>query len=57
MEKNKELGKKYQLVYLLPICRYLLETLIFYSILSFTGARNLLEIGLSGLRHGDSSVR
>ena len=57
MEKNKELGKKYQLVYLLPICRYLLETLIFYSIFSFTGARNLLLIGLSGLRHGDSSVR
>ena len=41
MEKFKELGKKYQLVYLLPICRYLLETLIFYSIFSFTGARNL----------------
>ena len=41
MEKYKELGKKYQLVYLLPICRYLLETLIFYSIFSFTGARNL----------------
>ena len=56
MEKNKELGKKYQLVYLLRICRYLLETVIFYSIFSFTGAKNLPVIGLSGLRHGDSGV-
>ena len=53
---DKQLIKNYLPVSLLPICRKLMEKLMFNSIFNFIDTRNMLSVHQSGFRPGDSCV-
>ena len=53
---DKQLIKNYRPVSLLPICRKLMEKLMFNSIFNFIDTRNMLSVHQSGFRPGDSCV-
>ena len=54
---DKQLIKNYRPVSLFPICRKLMEKLMFNSIFNFIDTRNMLSVHQSGFRPGDSRVR
>ena len=53
---DKQLIKNYRPVSLFPICRKLMEKLMFNSIFNFIDTRNMLSVHQSGFRPGDSCV-
>ena len=55
-KEDKQLIKNCQTVSLLPICRKLLEKLMFNSTFNFTDTRNMLSIHQSGFRPSDACM-
>ena len=53
---DKQLIKKYRPVFLLTICRKLLEKLMFNSIFNFIDTRKILPVRRSGFRPRESCV-